>query len=99
MKATLQNTSGTSFHNSTITASLTQLKTICGEPSFYGDPGDKVQYNWCMETADGTLFTIYDWKEYRGFGANEMIEWHIGGFNRTDTNKAQDELQEVLAQI
>jgi hypothetical protein len=52
-----------------------------------------------METADGTLFTIYDWKEYRGFGANEMIEWHIGGFNRTDTNKAQDELQEVLAQI
>lgn len=99
MKPTSQNLNGTSFHDSTITASLTQLKTICGEPTCYGDTDDKVQYEWDMETADGTPFTIYDWKEYRKFGANEMIEWHIGGFSRYETSKAQDEVQETLAQL
>ena len=99
MKATFKETSGTSFHDSTITASLNQMKTICGEPKSYGGPNDKVQYEWDMETADGTPFTIYDWKEYRKFGANEMIEWHIGGFSRYETSKAQDEVQETLAQL
>jgi len=99
MKPTTQSTNGTSFHDSTITASLTQLKTVCGEPTYYGDTDDKVQYDWCMETTDGTPFTIYDWKEYRKFGANEMIEWHIGGFSGMDTYKAQEELQEALAQL
>jgi hypothetical protein len=97
MKPTSQSTSGTSFHDSTITASLNQLKTICGEPQSYGDPNDKVQYDWDMETEDGTPFTIYDWKEYRRFGAHEMIEWHIGGFTGSDTRKAEDELQEALS--
>ena len=99
MKPTSQETSGTSFHDSTITASLNQMKTICGEPTSYGDPDDKVQYEWNMETEDGTTFTIYDWKEYRGFGSNEMIEWHIGGFGRIDTLKAQEELQEALSEM
>jgi hypothetical protein len=75
------------------------MKTICGEPKSYGDPNDKVQYEWVMETSDGTPFTIYDWKEYSKFSFDEMIEWHIGGFNGIDTLKAQDELQEALEQL
>ena len=99
MKPTFKETSGTSFHDSIVTASLNQMKAICGEPKSYGDPNDKVQYEWDMETSDGTPFTIYDWKEYCKFSFDEMIEWHIGGFNGIDTLKAQDELQEALEQL
>lgn len=99
MKVTKKSTNGTSFHDSTFRATLTQVKTVCGETYCNGDTDDKVQYEWEMETADGTPFTIYDWKEYRRFGSDEMIEWHIGGFNGADTYKAQQEIEEALSNI
>jgi hypothetical protein len=52
-----------------------------------------------METEDGTIFTVYDWKEYRRLGENEMIEWHIGGHSGLDTMKALEEIGEALATL
>ena len=52
-----------------------------------------------METESGGVFTIYDWKEYRYFIDTEVIEWHIGGFNKFHTIEAQTELQNALLKL
>jgi hypothetical protein len=49
-----------------------------------------------METEDGTVFTVYDWKEYRRLEEDEDIEWHVGGRSGADTEKALNEIDEAL---
>ena len=57
-----------------------QLASVFGEPtSELGDNGDKVRMEWCLKFEDGTIATIYDWKEYRPI--EEVTDWHIGGHN------------------
>jgi hypothetical protein len=96
MKPTKKSISGTSFHDTTIVASVKQIIEICGEPYDESNTGkDKVNYEWIMETEDGdsqNVFTIYDWKEYRPITLNERIIWHIGGHNRQITEQAKSEL-------
>ena len=87
---------GTSFHGQTVYASVDDLTKVCGEP-YRGEIEDKVQYEWTMQTSDGTLFTIYDWKEYRHYWKNEMIEWHIGATTGLNAIKGMQELQEALS--
>jgi hypothetical protein len=55
-----------------------------------------VNFDWTMETDDGTIFTVYDWKEYRALQEGEIIEWHVGGKSRSDTEKALTEIIEAL---
>ena len=38
----------------------------------------KVNYEWWFKI-DGTVVTIYDYKEYRDVPEDEPILWHIGG--------------------
>jgi hypothetical protein len=38
----------------------------------------KVQYEWWFNI-DGTVVSIYDYKEYRDVDEDEPILWHIGG--------------------
>jgi hypothetical protein len=52
-----------------------------------------------MELEDGTVFSVYDWKEYRRYTDKETIEWHIGGRSQKDTFVAQDALVEALATV
>ena len=53
---------GTSFHKGTIDTSLAQLENALGiEAERVLD--EKVNYEFDLELADGTPFTIYDWKE------------------------------------
>jgi hypothetical protein len=52
-----------------------------------------------METEDGTIFTVYDWKEYRKLNEDEDIEWHVGGHSGLDTMKALEEIEEALASL
>jgi hypothetical protein len=93
MKPTKKSISGTSFHDTTIVASVKQIIEMCGEPSYESNTGeDKVNYEWTMETDSGNVFTIYDWKEYRPITLNERITWHIGGHNREITEQAKSEL-------
>jgi len=93
----LKSTSGTSFHDSVIRASVNELTKIIGEPDYDGNDGeDKTNFEWDMETEDGDVFTIYDWKEYRSIGLDEKIEWHIGGHSRSVTSKAVRELSRAL---
>lgn len=99
MKKTLQSPNGTSFHDTTIKCSVSTLIEILGEPYYSGNDGeDKVNFEWNMETDEGDIFTVYDWKEYRPLNENEMIEWHIGGKNRNITEQAAREIIDEMVE-
>jgi hypothetical protein len=96
-KSTNQSTSGTSFHNSVINASVNELIAVLGEPHYQSNDGqDKVNFEWDCETEDGDVFTIYDWKEYRSISKDESIEWHIGGNSGFVTSTAVEEVELLL---
>jgi hypothetical protein len=97
IKRTNKSLDGTSFHGATFSATLADLQIILGAPNQTSDQYDKVQNEWEMELEDGTVFSVYDWKEYRRYTDKETIEWHIGGMNLKDTFVAQDTLVEALA--
>ena len=97
MKRTDKTANGTSFHDHTFTATVDDLRNVLGQPQFESNDGeDKNNFDWIMETQDGTVFTVYDWKEYRQLAEDEVIEWHIGGRSGADTEKALLEIREAL---
>ena len=51
-----------------------QLVAVFGEPE---GGGDKTTVEWVLAFADGTIATIYDWKEYET--PMGLYSWHIGG--------------------
>ena len=100
MKATFKSATGTSFHDSTVSATVQDLRKILGIPREEQNDGkDKVNFEWVMETDDGEVFTVYDWKEYRKLKEDEEIEWHIGGDSGRITEKALEEIEESLQNI
>lgn len=97
MKLTQKNPSGTSFYGDTIKATYKQLVKAIGEPQYAQNDGeDKSNFDWTCETEDGTVFTVYDWKEYRSIKSNETIEWHIGANNAAESSQAFLELIEII---
>ena len=100
MKATFKSADGTSFHNTTFSATVQDLRKILGIPRDEQNDGeDKVNFEWVMETDDGEVFTVYDWKEYRKLEEDEEIEWHIGGDSGRITEQALEEIEEALQNI
>ena len=95
-KKTYKSTDFTSFHNVTFRASVEQLTKAFGEPYNNNTGEDKVNFEWEMETEDEVVFTIYDWKEYRPIGLDEMIEWHIGAKSRYESEMAKLEVLKAL---
>jgi hypothetical protein len=88
---------GTSFHGITVKATVNQLIQAFGEPTIQDNTGeDKVNFEWEMETEDGTVFTIYDWKEYRKLKLDEKIEWHIGSMEGLGSKIAFNEIMKSL---
>lgn len=95
-KKTYKTTDGTSFHGTTIRATVNQLTSAFGEPEDNNTGEDKVNFVWDMETEDGEVFTIYDWKEYRIIDEDEYIVWHIGAKDKSTSNTAEDEILKKL---
>ena len=62
----------------------------------YNTGEGKVNFEWDMETEDGVVFTIYDWKEGRPLRKYEMIEWHIGAKSRYESEMAKLEVLKAL---
>jgi hypothetical protein len=92
MKRTTK-TDGTSLKGY-ITASRKELVEVFGEPCLF-EPStmEKVQIEWCLEFGDGTVATIYDWKQYGHIPPeDEIVDWNVGGHSA----KAMDQ---VLAAI
>jgi predicted dehydrogenase len=50
------------------------LVALFGEPM---GPGDKTTAEWILEFDDGTVATIYDWKELET--PMDVYNWHVGG--------------------
>jgi hypothetical protein len=97
MKQTKKSPMGTSFHGTVFNASVADLRKILGEPDMEQNDGrDKVNFEWTMQTENGKIFTVYDWKEYRPLEEDETIEWHVGGHSGEDTEKALNEIAEAL---
>ena len=97
MKQTTNSTTGTSFHDTVITTTVNKLIKAIGKPYMHSNLGnDKINFEWKMELEDGTIFTIYDYKEYRKLDLDELIEFHIGGFDVQDTEKALWNIQWAL---
>ena len=93
MKQTTKSPVGTSFHDTVINTTVNKLIKAIGKPYMHKNLGDdKVNFEWRMELEDGTVFTVYDYKEYRKLDLDELIEFHIGGFNATSTERALIEI-------
>jgi len=50
--------------------------------------GDKTTQEWCIEFSDGTVATIYDWKEYDT--PTGHYDWHIGGTEKRAVQLVKD---------
>lgn len=100
MKQTSKSLNGTSFYNDVFNASVSDLRKILGTPeSETNDGEDKVNFEWAMETEEGEVFTVYDWKEYRVLDEDEIIEWHIGGHSSFATELAVNEIAGALNEL
>lgn len=81
-----------------VSVSYARLVEVFGEPNCDGD-GYKVQKEWAIKFKDGTIATIYDWKEgdnYNGPGQGthytKVENWHVGGHQRTALFRVQEAL-------
>ncbi len=95
-KKSYKDTNGTSYHDTTISATVNQLTAAFGEPYDNNTGEDKVNFVWDMETDEGEVFTIYDWKEGRPLRSDEFVTWHIGAKSESDSRIAQRELLKKL---
>jgi len=96
-RRTYQSTDFTSFHGAVIRASVEHLKRTFGYPDMENNTGeDKVNFEWGLETDEGEVFTIYDWKEGRPLRSDEIVTWHIGAKSKSVSNVAERELLKAL---
>lgn len=92
-KLTNKSNMGTSYHMMNIVTTVNKLIDAIGAPQIEDNNGqDKVNVEWICELSDGTVFTIYDWKEYRPLEYDEEIEFHIGAKNRESSQRAMEAL-------
>jgi len=100
MRKTNKSTGGTSFHDVTIDTTIHTLLKVLGQPTIVDNTGmDKTNYEWEMETEEGSVFTVYDWKEYRILNEHELIEFHIGGVSRAVTQLAKSEIYDAINKL
>ena len=60
-----------------VETTFAELVKTFGEPH-YGESGDgKTTAEWALQFYDGTIATIYDWKEPKT--PKKKYDWHIGG--------------------
>ena len=93
-------TAGTSFYNTILKATPQELIDALGKPHYFDNTGmSKTNMEYNLETSNGIHFTIYDWKEYREYSNDELIEWHIGGHQSKDAIKGMKELEAALRSV
>ena len=73
----------------TINTSYDRLVELFGQPTQVEADG-KVQVEWALKFTDGTLATIYDWKENQV--PEGVTEWHVGGHTQHALYNVIDEV-------
>lgn len=98
-KASWEKVSGTHLQGY-IYEDYDRLVEAFGEPS-EGD-GYKVDAEWIIEFDDGTVATIYNWKNGRnycggdGLDVEAITDWHIGGRSKRAVELVQAVLDNVI---
>jgi hypothetical protein len=57
--------------------------------------GDRTTTEWQVQFENGTVATLYDWKEERAPGMTESYNWHIGGVDRQAVERVHDAFRAV----
>lgn len=76
-----------------VTACKADMISIFGEPNIPASEDGKIMMEWAIKFADGTIATIYDWKNEGTLemAYNKEFEWNVGG-----NAKAVAYVQQVL---
>jgi len=77
-----------------IQCSYNTLCEVFGDPT--GGDGYKTRSEWEGKTSDGTVFTIYDWKESQPIV--DVTQWHIGGRDDDAVRVVSEIVNEVLGE-
>lgn len=99
MKTTKQKFNSGWYGGVKLLTTYNELEKQFGKPTYDGSGDGKVNYEWVLETELGEVITIYDWKEYRDFGKDENIWWHIGVTGPTNKTNLMNELKEHFATV
>ncbi len=97
MEAT-ENIGGTSLQGY-IKASYEQLLQTFGEPNPKLCDNYKTDVEWAFKFADGTVATLYNWKNGKNYNGddglelNHIYEWNVGGFNEKAVSKLLEKLR------
>lgn len=82
-----------------INSSFSALRNTFGEPHLHTESGGKTDADWVLEFYDGTIATIYNWKDgYNYLGSDEGTDvyyienWSIGGFNSSAVTRVNSAL-------
>ena len=91
---------GGTFLQGYIKATYEQLLKTFGEPHDPNGDNYKTDVEWAFEFADGTVATLYNWKngknylgEAEGLELDAITEWHVGGFNEKEVTKLLEKLR------
>jgi hypothetical protein len=81
-----------------VTATYQQLVKVFGKEHTNGD-GYKVDAEWCLKFSDGTIATIYNWKNGKnyegknGIAKTKITDWHIGGNSKMAVTRVHEHLK------
>ena len=90
---------GGTFLQGYIKATYDQLLKTFGEPHDPNGDNYKTDVEWAFEFADGTVATLYNWKNGKnylgaeGLELNDIYEWHVGGFSEKAVAKLLEKLR------
>lgn len=82
--------SGTSLKGY-LRANYQALVEVFGEP-IAGDIEDKVSCEWDVLFDDGTISSIYSWKNY-GMDPRDVLNWNIGGRDKNAVARVSEALK------
>ena len=97
MEAT-ENIYGTSLQGY-IKASYEQLLAAFGPPNPKLCDNYKTDVEWAFEFKDGTISTIYNWKDglcYQGDDGDpveSITDWHVGGTHKDALTKVKEKIE------
>ena len=97
MEAT-ENVGGTSLQGY-IKAPYEKLLEVFGAPNSTLCDNYKTDVEWAFKFADGTVATLYNWKNGRnylgdeGSELNDIYEWNVGGFNEKAVSRLLEKLR------
>ena len=86
---------GTSKMGDLEDTSVSEIEEVFGEPSWVGSADDKSQVEWIIRFPDGTISTIYDYKQYNT-NVDDVRNWSIGGNNLMSAYYVKKAMKESL---